>query len=97
MIERFFSALTTQQLRRAADRSVPALHTRIYAYLDEHNRHPRPFVWTKTADEILASVARFCVPYFKFGTLEQAPCLDRASSLRSLWRLPRHARGAASP
>ena len=61
MVERFFSALTTQQLQRGADRSVPALHTRIYAYLDEHNRHPRPFIWTKTADEILASVARFCL------------------------------------
>ena len=61
MVERLFSALTTQQLQRGADRSVPALHRRIYAYLDEHNRHPRPFVWTKTADEILASVARFCL------------------------------------
>jgi transposase len=60
MVERFFSALTTQQLQRGADRSVKALHTRIYRYLEQHNQHPKPFVWTKTADEILASVARFC-------------------------------------
>ena len=60
MVERFFSALTTQQLQRGADRSVPALHARIYAYLAEHNKDPNPFVWTKTADAILASVARFC-------------------------------------
>jgi len=60
MVERFFSALTTQQLQRGADRSVKALHTRIYRYLAQHNQHPKPFVWTKTADEILASVARFC-------------------------------------
>ena len=60
MVERFFSALTTQQLQRGADRSVAALHTRIYEYLAEHNKHPKPFIWTKTADDILASVARFC-------------------------------------
>ena len=61
MIERFFSALTTQQLQRGADRSVGALHARIYAFLAEYNTHPKPFIWTKTADEILASVARFCL------------------------------------
>jgi hypothetical protein len=60
MVERFFSALTTQQLQRGADRSVPALHARIYGYLAEHHKHPKPFIWTKTADDILASVARFC-------------------------------------
>ena len=60
MVERFFSALTTQQLQRGADRSVKALHARIYGYLAQHNKHPKPFIWTKTADEILASVARFC-------------------------------------
>jgi transposase len=60
MVERFFSALTTQQLQRGADRSVKALHTRIYGYLARHNKNPKPFIWTKTADEILASVARFC-------------------------------------
>ncbi len=60
MVERFFSALTTRQLQRGADRSVKALHRRIYRYLAQHNEHPKPFVWTKTADEILASVARFC-------------------------------------
>jgi len=60
MVERFFSALTTQQLQRGADRSVPALHARIYGYLADHNKHPKPFIWTKTADDIFASVARFC-------------------------------------
>jgi transposase len=60
MVERFFSALTTQQLQRGADRSVKALHTRIHGYLAQHNKNPKPFIWTKTADEILTSVARFC-------------------------------------
>lgn len=60
MVERFFSALTTQQLQRGADRSVRALHERIYGYLAVHNKDPKPFIWTKSADDILASVARFC-------------------------------------
>lgn len=60
MVERFFSALTTQQLQRGIHRSTRDLETAIYGYLAAHNKAPRPFIWTKTADEILASVARFC-------------------------------------
>lgn len=60
MVERLFSALTTQQLQRGAHRSTEALEAAIHAYLDHHNENPKPFVWTKSADEILASVARFC-------------------------------------
>lgn len=60
MVERFFSALTTQQLRRGAHRSTAELEAAIHHYLDQHNKAPTPFIWTKTADEILASVARFC-------------------------------------
>jgi hypothetical protein len=48
------------QIRRGAHRSVRQLETAIKAYLDITNQSPRPFVWTKTPDEILASVARFC-------------------------------------
>ncbi len=60
MVERFFSALTTQQLQRGVHRSTEELEATIERYLVEHNKHPKPFIWTKTADEILASVARFC-------------------------------------
>jgi transposase len=59
-IERFFSALTTKQLQRGAHRSVDELEAAITRYLAEHNAAPTPFIWTKTADEILANVARFC-------------------------------------
>ena len=59
-IERFFSALTTKQLQRGAHRSVDELEAAITRYLAEHNKAPTPFIWTKTADEILANVARFC-------------------------------------
>jgi transposase len=60
MVERFFALLTDQQLRRSTHRSTRKLEQDIRAYLDAHNKAPRPFCWTKTADEILASVARFC-------------------------------------
>ena len=60
MVERFFSALSSQWLQRGTDRSVKDLNARIYTFLAEHNQHPKPFIWTKTADDILASVARFC-------------------------------------
>lgn len=60
MVERFFSTLTTHWLQRGADHSVAALNARIYRFLSTYNHDPKPFIWTKTADDILASVARFC-------------------------------------
>ena len=60
LVERWFATLTEKQIRRAAHRSVRELETAIKSYLAITNHSPMPFVWTKTADEILASVARFC-------------------------------------
>ena len=60
LVERWFATLTEKQIRRGAHRSVRELETAIKSYLDITNQAPKPFVWTKTADEILASVARFC-------------------------------------
>ncbi len=60
LVERFFAALTEKQLRRGAYRSTRELEGAIYHYLDVTNSDPKPFVWTKTADQILASLARFC-------------------------------------
>ena len=59
-VERWFAALTEKQLRRSAFRSTRELEQAIERYLAVTNQHPTPFVWTKTADAILASVARFC-------------------------------------
>ena len=61
LVERWFGLLTDRQLRRSAHRSTQALEAAIYHYLEVTNQHPKPFVWTKTADEILANVARFCL------------------------------------
>lgn len=59
LVERWFAALTTKQLRRGAHRSVAQLEAAIREFIDAHHADPKPFVWTKTADEILASIARF--------------------------------------
>jgi transposase len=60
LVERWFATLTEKQIRRGTHRSVRQLEKAIKAYLEITNHSPRPFMWTKTADEILASVARFC-------------------------------------
>jgi transposase len=61
LVERWFSELTTKKLRRSAHRSTRALERDIRAWVDQWNASPRPFVWTKSADEILASVAAYCM------------------------------------
>ncbi len=58
-MERWFGLLTERQIKRGAHKSVHALELAIEDYLQANNEEPKPFVWTKTADEILASIARF--------------------------------------
>ena len=58
-VERWFAELTNKQLRRGAYQSVPKLKAAIQEFIDAHQANPKPFVWTKTADQILASIARF--------------------------------------
>ena len=60
-VERWFAALTDKQLRRASHRSTRALEDAIRLYLATYNADPKPFVWVKTADDILASIARFAL------------------------------------
>ena len=60
LVERWFGLLTEKQLRRGVHQSSAELEAAIYRYLDATNEDPKPLVWTKTADQILASVARFC-------------------------------------
>jgi transposase len=59
LVERWFAELTNKQVRRGVHRSVAELERAIQEFLDANNDDPKPFVWTKTADEILASIARF--------------------------------------
>ncbi|MEL6228073.1 MAG: IS630 family transposase [Pseudomonadota bacterium] len=58
LVERFFRDLTVKRIRRDAFPSVRSLIDAIEAYIDLHNEQPKPFVWTKTADEIIAKVER---------------------------------------
>jgi len=60
LVERWFGTLTERQLRRGVHRSTRELEEALRRYVETYNQDPKPFVWTKTADEILAAVARFC-------------------------------------
>ncbi len=59
-VERWFAELTTELLRRGVHTSVQALEADIRGWIQTWNTDPKPFVWTKTADEILASLAAYC-------------------------------------
>src|SRR5215831_12330154 len=59
LVERWFAEITNKRIRRGIFRSVKELEAAIREYIAVHNEDPKPFVWTKTADEILASIARF--------------------------------------
>jgi transposase len=60
LVERWFAELTNRKLRRSAHRSVTELETDIRKWINEWNKDPKPFVWTKTADEILETLANYC-------------------------------------
>jgi transposase len=60
LVERWFAALTEKQIKRGTHASTRVLEAAIRQYIAVTNETPKPFVWTKTAEEILASVARFC-------------------------------------
>lgn len=61
LVERWVAALTEKLLRRGVHRSTRELEMAIRRYIDLTNERPKPFTWTKRADEILASVTRFCL------------------------------------
>ena len=67
-VERWFGFLTDQRIRRGVHKSVQALEADIRAWIENWNANPRPFAWTKTADEILDSLAKY-IPNFRRGIL----------------------------
>jgi transposase len=60
LVERWFSELTSKKIRRGTHRSVRELNTDIRKWIADWNENPRPYVWTKNAEEILDSIARYC-------------------------------------
>jgi transposase len=75
-VERFFALLTDDQIRRSAHRSTVELEAAITTYIDAHNADPKPFRWTKSAEDILAAVQRFCQRTINV----QAKCLETSES-----------------
>ena len=59
-VERFFALLSERRIKRGVFRSVAELQAAIEAFITQHNSDPKPFRWTKSADDILASIERFC-------------------------------------
>ena len=59
LVERWFAELTNKRIRRGVFRSVKELETAIREYIDVHNEDPKPFQWTRTADQILDSISRY--------------------------------------
>jgi hypothetical protein len=60
MVERWFAELTRRKLRRSTHRSVVELEADIRKWINAWNKDPKPFVWTKTADQILETLAAYC-------------------------------------
>jgi len=60
-VERFFALLSERQIKRGVHRSVASLQAAITSFVEAHNANPKPFRWTKSANDILASIERFCL------------------------------------
>jgi transposase len=60
LVERWFAELTNRKLRRSAHRTVAALEADVAAWIEAWNADPKPFIWTKTADQILETLAAYC-------------------------------------
>ena len=58
LVERFFAEITSRRIRRGSYSSVDDLEAAIYDYLAQHNERPKPFKWTKTAEDILTRERR---------------------------------------
>lgn len=64
MVERWFADLTNKQIKRGCHRSVQELESAIDSYIAQTNTNPKPFIWVKTAEQIIESVGRFCSRIF---------------------------------
>jgi hypothetical protein len=73
-VERFFANLTEKQLRRGVYRSTAELQAAIKHYIKIANAEAKPFVWTKSADDTLATVRRFCLVTLKTAQAQAMIC-----------------------
>ena len=73
LVERWFGKITTDRIRRGIFKSVAELEQAIHDYIQHHNANPKPFVWTKSADDIILKVNCGCAVLGK-------PALSRGST-----------------
>ena len=71
-VERFFALITDKQIRRGVHRSTQQLEADIRAFIDAHNVDPKPFRWTKSADDILAAIQRFCTRTMQISGISES-------------------------
>jgi hypothetical protein len=87
LVERWFAKLTTRKLRRSAHRGVTELETGIRKWINEWNKNPKPFVWTKSADDILETAGEYCRRVTGLRTLDPLakilPSRQRSSAYRA--------------
>ena len=76
-VERFFADLSERQIRRGVHRSTEELEAAIVSYIETVNQNPRPFIWTKSADDILAAIQRFCLQTLE--TAENQKTINKTS------------------
>ena len=72
LVERWFSALTTKKLQRSAHDSVAALAADIVEWVDTWNEDPKPFIWHKTADDILERLGRYCAAVINTESVDES-------------------------
>ncbi len=70
-VERFFALLTEKQLRRGVHRSTKELEAAILGYIGTVNADPKPFRWTKSANDILATIERYCLANLRIAEAQQ--------------------------
>ncbi len=71
-VERFFAPITDKQIRRGVHQSTHQLEADIRAFIDAHNAHPKPFHWTKSADDIFAAIQRFCARTMQISRISES-------------------------
>src|SRR4029077_6028196 len=96
-VERFFAAITEKKIRRGVHRSTAELETAIRAYLDAVNADPKPFRWTKNADDILAAVKRFCLKTRDIASAQAKIATTSESGHKRVFRAFSHWQLTAGP
>lgn len=71
-VERFFAELTEKRIRRGVHHSTAHIEADIRIFIEAHNAHPKPFRWTRSADDTLATIERFCIRSRQIGRPKEA-------------------------